>query len=630
MREMTAGYVGKILEVDLTKESIKTAPINIDIAQRFVGGKGYAARLLWEHTKPSVEPLGPDNIVIFATGPLTATSCPSTRMCIATKSPLTGTFNDAYVGGHFGAELKFAGYDIVEIKGSSKQPTYLMIGDDNVELRDASGIWGKDTFATEDRIRAECEDESVRVACIGPAGEKLVRYAVVNVDRYRQAARGGVGTVMGSKKLKAVAVRGTGEVKVSDPDTFAKLSAEASKSIEADEGLYTMKRWGTGRSVLFSSDQDLYPTRNFQTGTFEHAENLSGEAMEKGFWVKSRACFGCPIHCGHLGVTRSSEYPQAVVEGVEYETTTLIGANCCVPSLDAVAYANMLCDKYGLDTLSTGNAIAWAMECFEKGIINENMTDGLKLQFGSDKALIEMIERIAARKGLGDVLGEGVKRASAKVGKGSDAFAMHVKGLELPGWGIRASPGMGLAYATADRGGCHQRAWPIAYEVKGAKGPDGELVDRYGPEGKALVTKSDQDGNATLFSLVACDFATGATGWNRYLGMLNAATGMKMTASEFSLLGERIWNQIRAFNVREGFSRKDDTLPPRIFNEPLTSGIAKGKALPKSDFEKMLDDYYRLRAWDVKTGYPTEQTLKRLGLEDVSRSLDGLGLLRPG
>lgn len=320
-------------------------------------------------------------------------------------------------------------------------------------------------------------------------------------------------------------------------------------------------------------------------------------------------------------MTRSSEYPQAVVEGVEYETTSLIGANCCVASLDAVAYANMLCDKYGLDTLSTGNG--WAMECFEKGIIDENMTDGLRLQFGSDKALIEMIERIAARKGLGDVLGEGVKRASTKVGKGSDAFAMHVKGLELPGWGIRASPGMGLAYATADRGGCHQTAWPIAYEVKGAKGPDGKLVDRYGPEGKAPVTKSDQDGNATLFSLVACDFATGATGWNRYLGMLNAATGMEMTPSDFALFGERIWNQVRAFNVREGFSRRDDTLPARIFDEPLASGIAQGKRLPRLEFEKMLDDYYQL-----KTGYPTRQTLRRLGLEDVSRSLDSLGLLR--
>ena len=326
--------------------------------------------------------------------------------------------------------------------------------------------------------------------------------------------------MMGSKKLKAVAVRGTGEVKVADPDTFERLSAEASKSIEVDEGLSSMKRWGTGRSVLFSSARDLYPTRNFQTGTFEHVENLSGEAMEKGFWVKTRACFGCPIHCGHLGVTRSPEYPQAVVEGIEYETTALIGANCCIASLDAVAYANMLCDKYGLDTLSTGNVIAWAMECFEKGIVNQKMTDGLRLEFGSDKALIEMIERIGERKGFGDLLGEGVKRASTKIGKGSEAFAMHVKGLELPGWGIRASPGMGLAYATADRGACHQRAWPIAYEVKGAKGPDGKLVERYGPEGKALVTKTDQDGNATLFSLVACDFATGATGWNRYLGML--------------------------------------------------------------------------------------------------------------
>lgn len=617
---MSGGFAGKILNVDLSERKIVKQPLETEKIKEFVGGKGYAARLLWERTPPNFDSLDAQNIIILATGPLTGTLCPSTRMCVVTKSPLTGTFDDSYVGGHFGHEMKFAGYDFLVISGKAEQPVYLWINDENVEIKDARWLWGKDTFETEERIKGKHKDRTIRVACIGPAGEKLVRYALVNIDLYRQAARGGIGAVMGSKNLKAVAVRGSNTIELKDPEYFEQLALEAYEAIDTDESLYTMKRWGTGRSVIFSSNQCLYPTKNYQEATFEGAESLSGESMERKIWVKRKACFNCPIHCGHLAVVKTSDYTGTIVEGVEYETTAMLGADCGIDNLAAVTHANMLCDKLGLDTLSTGAVVAWAMECFERGILTEKDTGGITLNFGNHKAMNKMILQIAKREGIGDLLAEGVKRASQKIGKGSDGFAMHVKGLELPGWAIRAAPSMGLAYATADRGGCHQRAWPINYDL-GSKTPDGKTLERYSPQGKAFVTKHDQDLIAALYSLVACDFATGAIGTARYINLLNAATGWTYTKEQFMETGERIWNLTRAFNIREGTRKEDDTLPPRIFEEPLPSGIAKGKKLPKEDFEKMRREYYELRGWNVETGMPTCEKLKKLGLENVAKQL---------
>lgn len=617
---MGEGFAGRILHVDLSMRKIVKECLETDKIKDYIGGKGYAARLLLERTPANCAPLGPENIVIFATGPLTGTLCPSTRMCIVTKSPLTGTFNDSYVGGHFGNELKSAGYDFIVMSGKAQDPVYLWINDEDVELHEAEWLWGDDTFETEEKIKKKHGDRTIRVACIGPAGERLVRYALVNIDLYRQAARGGIGTVMGSKNLKAIAVRGSGSIEVRNQEEFEHLALEGYGAIDSNEGLYSMKRWGTGRAVLFPSDQSLYPTRNYQTATFKGAENFSGEAMEREIWVKRKACFNCPIHCGHLAVVKSSDYAGAIVEGIEYETTAMLGADCGVDNLAAVTYANMLCDKLGLDALSTGATIAWAMECYEKGILTDKDTDGLKLNFGNHKAMNEMIARIGRRVGLGDLLADGVKIASEKVGKGSTKFAMHVKGLELPGWAIRAAPSMGLAYATADRGGCHQRAWPISYEL-GAKTPDGKLSERYNPEGKAFGIKHDQDLNAALYSLIACDFSTGAIGTARYVNLLNAATGWSYDAETFIETGERIWNLIRIFNLREGIESRDDTLPPRIFEEPLPSGLAQGRKLSRADFEKMKREYYELRKWDPQSGVPLHEKLKELKLEDFAKQL---------
>jgi len=615
---MSYGYVGEVLEADLTSQKIQKVPTKKYFdAKLFVGGKGLGALVLWKELKPHIDPLSPENILVFSTGPLTGTPCPSTRMCIVTKSPLTNTFCDSHIGGHLGSEIKFAGYDAVIVRGKSERPVYLWMNSEEVEICDAKHLWGLDTFQTEEEIRKERKDQTIRVACIGPAGEHMVKFALVNTERYRQAGRGGVGAVMGSKNLKALAVKGSGQIRIHDLEMFTQIAKEAREAVLENKTIRARRRWGTTRSVLYSSDQDLFPTRNFSEATFEEVENLSAEVFERRFWVKHKACYGCPVNCGKLGVVRSGGYAGTVVEGPEYETATLLGANCGIGNHKAVVYANMLCDKLGLDTISTGNVIAFAMECYEKGILTQKETDGLQLNFGNEQALTKVIQKIATRKGIGNLLANGVKQLSERLGEKTHEFAMHVKGLELPGWGIRAAPGMGLAYATADRGGCHMRAWTIGYEVSGIA-PDGSPIERYSIEKRAEIVKSQQDYYAACDCLVACQFVKDAVGKERYVRMLNAATGTKMTVDEFVRVGERIWNLVRMFNIREGFTRKDDTLPKRILTEPLPSGIANGQRLTQAQLDKMLDEYYQLRGWDIQTGTPSKEKLKELELDFVN------------
>ena len=610
------GYVGKILKIDLTSEKIDVIRtenyFNIDL---FIGGKGLAAYTLWKELKTGIDPFSEDNLLVFATGPLTGTLCPGTRMCIATKSPLTGLFCDSYVGGHLGAEIKMAGYDAVIIGGKSEKPVYIWIHDENVEICNAENLWGLDTFRTEEMIRKEKGDMTIRVACIGPAGEKLVRFAHVNVDRYRQAGRGGTGAVMGSKNLKALAVKGTGAIPIYNVEEFIEKAKEAHRAVLENETAKARKRWGTARTIIFTADQDLLPTRNFREATFEAAENLSAEVLEKKFWIKHKACHSCPINCGKLGVVRSGRYAGTVVEGIEYETLALIGANCGIGNYEAVAYANLLCDMLGLDTISTGNVIAFAMECYEEGILTEKETEGLKLNFGNEESAIRLIEKIARREGLGDLLAEGVKRASEKLNSRCRRFAMHVKGLELPGYDVRASPGMSLAYITADRGGCHTRSWPISYEISG-KAPDGTVIDRYSTEKRAYIVKRQQDETTACDTLVACWFLKTAVGNERYVGMLNAAAGMELTVEEFLAVGERIWNLTRLFNIREGLRKEDENLPDRAFEDPIPSGIAKGRKLEKSQLEYMLREYYAIRGWD-ENGIPRKEKIKQLKLDSL-------------
>ena len=602
------GYTGRILRVDLSKDSLSETATDKLPTSSFVGGKGFGAFILNNELKQGIDPLSPDNLLVFFTGPLNGL-CPSTKICVISKSPLTGTFADSYMGGHIASELKYAGYDGIIIKGRREFPGYLRVAE-TVEVLGAEDLWGLDTFETEELLLRR--NPGSYVVSIGQAGENLVRFAHINTELYRQAGRGGLGAVMGSKNLKAIVIKGTGSIAVRKVDDYIKAFKEQVRGLLESDAIYQRKRWGTPRVMLIANDQDLLPTRNFAEGFFPEADNMGAEAMEKNFWVKHKACSTCPISCGKVGVLRTGPYTGTVLEGVEFETAALLGSNCGIGSLEAVVHANEMCDRLGLDTVSAGNVIGFAMECYERGILTEKEVGTLKPNFGNEQALFDLLKLIANREGIGQLLAEGVKRTSERIGKGSEVFAIHVKGLEIPGWGIRASPGMALAYATSDRGGCHKRAWPISYELSG-KGLHGEAIERFGTEGKAAIVKYQQDFNSATDCLVACDFAKGSIGLAGYAKLLSLATDLSLSSEDLLEVGERTWNLVRLFNVREGFGRKQDTIPLRMQKEPLPSGVAKGSVVSNEMLEKMLTEYYTFRGWNEE-GVPTNQTLKRLNI----------------
>ncbi len=616
---MSGGYVGRILEVDLSSERVEVSPLDERLARMFIGGKGLGAKILYDSLKPGVDPLSPENPLIFATGPLTGTEAPTSgRFAVVTKSPLTGIFLDSQVGGYFGPELKFAGYDALIIQGKADSPKYLLIRDDEVEILEATDLWGLTTVQTVQTIRERHGDRRLRVASIGPAGERLVRFACIAIDHHLQperggqAGRGGAGAVMGSKRLKAIAVRGTGRVEYARPEEFREAVKRAVDAINSNSFIPIRRRYGTPLWVGPMNEMGILPTRNFQRSTFERADEITGETMRERIVISDRACYNCPIACGKYSEVRSGKYAGTAVEGPEYEVIALMGSACGVAPIEAVARAAQLIDELGLDGISTGNVIAWAMECYEREIITSEDTGGLDLRFGNADAMIEMVRRIAYREGLGDLLAEGVKRASEKLGRGSERFAMHVKGMELPGYEPRGSFGMALAYATSDRGGCHQRAWTVRAEIEGRLGP------RFSIEGRAKFVKETQDERAACFSLVLCDFAPLEVG--HFVDMLNAATGFDFSEEEYLRAGERIWNLTRMFNVREGVRRKDDTLPPRLMEEPLPDGPGAGNVITRDMLDRMLDEYYELRGWD-SNGMPTPEKLKELALSELISDL---------
>lgn len=605
MEKMPGGYVGKILRLDLSSGKTSSEELNEKWARMFIGGKGLGAKYLYGNVKPGADPLSPDNVLIFMTGPLTGTTAPcAPKYALFTKSPLTGAFLDSYMGGYLGAELKFAGFDGVIIKGKAAKPVYLWISDGKAEIRDAKDLWGLDIHETEKRIKEKLNDKEVKVAAIGPAGENLARIACVTVDLYRHAGRGGGGAVMGSKNLKAVAVRGHQGISVPNIEEFIELCKDITKNEVLTEDNLWAKTEGTPGFLQMVQGGGILPTRNFQIGAFEHANEIDSDALKKKIFVRRRACYGCPLGCGNVTQVKQGPFAGTIVEGPEYETLALSGSNCCISDLEAIARYNLLCDKLGLDTISTGDTIAFAMECYEKGMITKKDTNGLELTFGNVEAYIQMPNLIAYRKAIGDILAEGTRRAAKKIGKGSVRFTVNVKGLDYPGYDPRGSIGMALAYATSDRGACHLRAWPASREVFGD-------VDPFTTEGKAQMVIDDQNLNSVKWSLVICDFYD--IGFETMVRLCSAATGWKLSAEDMKVIGERIWNLTRLFNVREGLTRKDDALPYRIANDPLKGGKAEGHIVKLEDFNKMLDEYYKKRGWD-KEGRPTKEKLKELSL----------------
>jgi aldehyde:ferredoxin oxidoreductase len=614
--EMVDGYAGRILRIDLTAEKVSTESLNRDWAQRFVGGKGLGARYLFEELKPGTDPLSPDNVLSIWTGPAVGTMVPLTsRYVIVTKSPLTGTFLDTYAGGFFAPEVKYSGFDGIIIKGKANTPVYIWMSDRRAEIRDAKNVWGKDTYKTEEIIRKEVDERFARVASIGPAGENLSLIASVTSDLTRNAGRGGAGAVFGSKNLKAVAAKGSLGVELPDMKGFIKMAKEMlwTDVIDNPDHASTISD-GTPGILSMCNDAGILPTRNWTTGYFPESGGIDSDALKMRILVRRKACFDCAIACGSWSKVSKGAFRGASTEGPEYETLGLCGSNCGIKNIEAVTKFAEDCDRLGLDTISAGSVTALAMDLYEKGVITKKDTGGLDLKFGNEEAYSKMPAMIANRQAIGNVLADGAKRAAKKIGKGAEKLTVEVKGLEYPAYDPRGSIGMALAYATSDRGACHQRAWPVASDAFG-KG------DPWSPEGKAAICVEDQTRNSIKWSFIFCDFY--AVSFQNMALYYKAVTGMPSSEECMRLIGRRIWNLTRAFNAREGFSRKDDTLPERMEKEPLPDGKPKGHVVPRADFERMLDDYYELWGWDEE-GRPTRESLQAVGLSDIADKLSYL------
>lgn len=622
------GYTGKILRVNLYKEEVYVESLPEKVLRKWVGGRGLGVYLLLKEINPKVDPLSPENKIILATGPVTGTGFPmSGRWCSVTKSPLTNTVHDAHSGGKWGPELKFAGFDAIIVEGAAEKPLWLWIHDGKAELRDAKHLWGKDVHSTTDMIIEELKTEigddakNVKVATIGPAGENLVKFAAILNDKNRAAGRGGHGAVLGSKKLKAIAVRGTLKPKPAKEEVFKGVVAKATdllkKSAVTSQAL---PAYGTAVLVNIINRHGIFPTKNFQTGVFPGAEKISGERLAETILVKEKipeeTCWGCPVGCARYSKV---EAPPWTGEGggPEYETIWAFGAQTGVNNLEAIAKANFLCNELGLDTISMGHVIGTFFELVEKGKIPEEKLRGLKVGWGSAEAIVELTWRTAYRSGIGDDLAEGSKILAEKYG--APEVAMVVRGQELPAYDPRGAQGHGLAYATSNRGGCHLRAYLISPEVLGVP----ELVDRFSTEGKSKLVKHFQDVFAVVDSMVICKFATFALWVNEVADALSSITGWDITPTEVEKIGERIYTAERAFNALSfGDGKNYDTLPSRLLKEPMPEGPAKGHVVRLGE---MLDEYYKLRGW--KDGRPTREKLEELDLKWVADLMEEEGIL---
>lgn len=614
---MPTGYAGKVLRVDLTNEKTKVEPTNMEWAKEFIGGKGLGAKYLFEELPPGTDPLSPENVLMIWNGPLVGTMVPLTsRYAVITKSPLTNTFLDSYAGGYFGPEMKYAGFDGIIIKGKAPRPSYLYINNGNAEIRDAKNVWGKDMFQTEELLRKEVGEKYARVAGIGQAGEKRSRIAGVTSDITRNAGRGGAGAVFGSKNLKAVVARGTLGVDVPDIGEFMKMAKQMLwKDVVDNPDNAGMITDGTPILVDMSHDAGILPTNNWHSGQFDGYQGIDSDALKTRVFVRKKACFGCGLACGSYVKVRQGMFKGSSTEGPEYETLGLGGSNCGIKNIEAIVRFAEECDKYCLDTISAGAAIGFAMDLFEKGIITKDDTGGLDLRFGNEEAYAKMPAQIANRETrIGDLLAEGTLRASRAIGKDTEKLVIHSKGSEYPAYDPRGSIGMALAYATSDRGADHNRAWPVASDAYG----DG---DPWSTEGKAKSCYNDQILKSYKWTMIFCDFY-GVNAANQAM-YFNAVTGLPADEEFLVGVGKRVWNLVRAFNVREGFSRKDDTMPDRMADEPLPSGKTEGKTVKREDFEKMLSEYYALWGWDEE-GRPTKATLREAGLADVAEKVPGL------
>ena len=621
------GYAGKILRVNLSNKKISIEEPDDEFYRRYFGGTALIGYYLLKELKPGIDPLGPDNKLIFSSGVITGTPCAgSGRSGVGSKSPLTGGWGDSQGGGFWPEELKRAGWDAIIIEGRAANPVYLWIEDDKVEIRDASHLWGKTTNEVEKQIQSETGDKKVRVAQIGPAGEKMVRLACILNDITHAYGRNGHGAVMGSKKLRAIAVRGHQPLPLANPQKVRQVARWLVDNYKVLAG--TMTDYGTARMVSILNDGGILPTRNFQQGQLEGYMDISGPTMAETILVKRGNCYACPINCKREVKVGPPYNVDPVYGGPEYETLASLGSLCGIDDLKAIAKGNQSCNAYGLDTIGTGTSIAFAMECFEKGILTKEDAGGIELKFGNAEAMTAMVDMIARREGLGDILAEGVKRAADKIGHGAAKYAMHIKGQEVPMHDPRGKIGLGLGYATSPTGADHcHNIHDTALTIKG-QGLMG-LMNALGvieplsalDLGPAKVRMFQYLANWRHFQncAVMCIFVPLSPG--HLVELVNGATGWNTTVWELMKVGERALALARVFNAREGYSSKDDIIPDRFY-EAFTSGPLKGKEIGRGTMEQALQTYYGMSGWDPERAVPTVEKLQELDLAWVIEELD--------
>jgi aldehyde:ferredoxin oxidoreductase len=626
MSEDLCGYFGKQLRISLDTGEASTEEIDPEVLKKYLGGVGYGARVLYDEIDKGIDPLSADNKIIFATSPLTANNIPgggSIMLCF--KSPLTHVWGESRCGGDFGPDLRRAGFDALIIEGKAAEPVFLVINDDDVSLRSAEHMVGEKVTGKIAKIRDELKDPKISVMCIGPAGEKLVKIATVMLE-HRAAGRCGAGAVMGSKNLMGIAVKGSHQAKVADPEKMKTAIKNAMNIIRESETAAGFKEHGTPGDMGPNDAAGDWPTKNWHSNSWGKGEELYDKFFEHHL-VKNNGCYrGCPIACGRIADVKAGKFQTPAHEGSEYESLSAFTAFVLNENIEAAIHSTYLCNEYGIDTISAGALIAFAMECYENGIITKEDIAEMDLSWGNPDVLPELVRMISLREGFGDILAEGVKVASEKIGKGSEEFAIHGKGLEAPAHDPRSGKALAVTYGTASRGLCHiQPLEGMAYDSGKLDWglteygiPDPNSVERWDEKGKGQIVKVLQDGLVLPDILNTCKFFmyAGIT-LDNLAELLSASTGWDINSRDLLKVGERVLNLQRLFNMREGLSRKDDILPERIKQKPAFGFYEKEDQCAIKDFEGMLDEYYEARKWDINTGMPSKEKLKELGLEEL-------------
>ena len=604
-------YTGKILHVDMTTQAKRVQQVEPEFYKLYLGGVGLASRLAYDNVTPGADPLGPDNALCFACSAFAGTTVPvGTKHGVASKSPLTGFIGDSLSGSHWSEMMRRAGWDGLVFKGQSPHWVIVFIDDDDVRFLDATPYMGMGAVEVQGKLRDRLGDENIRISAIGPAGENLVRFASIDNDG-RQVGRTGNGAVMGSKRIKAIAVRGTKPVRVADRQGLMEKSLPLIKTTQGP-GTLKYRTLGTPANVLNMNAIGVLPTRNFSETVFEHAETISGEYLRDHYRVKAVSCSGCSIACEQWGVVRDGKYKGAKI-GLDYEPLFAVGSNCGIGTLPPIIKLVEMADELGMDAMSAGVVISWAMECYEKGLLSKEDTGGLELNFGNDDAAVAVMEMMAHREGLGDMLAEGVKRASEKLGKGSEHFAMHSKGMELPGYDVRSLKTFAMGLAVGTRGPCHNRSLAYELDIKG-------VFDRFTAEpGRGPLVVENENFACVLDCLVLCKFLRNCfDDFNTEVAELyTMTTGIELTPEELAEVGDRVCNLKKAFNIREGWTRADDSLPPRAMQDPIPSGPAKGSFVSQEELDLLIDDYYQARGWTEEGMIPRAKLIE-LGLGDIA------------